>query len=105
MLHIHIFLATPLYTGNITEPCANQYENEIAIGEGSYYAGTATNLPVEAFDDVVGADASPVLIGESRVCQRFLSQSSTFFATSGNFISRRAVTTSHAFAWAAALLS
>ena len=72
MLHVHVFFTAPLSAGDMPQPGADKHEGGIAIWEGPYYSGTATNLPVKAFDDVVGADARPVLIGKSRVRQRFL---------------------------------
>ncbi len=71
MLHVHVFFAAPLCAGNMTEPCADKHEGGISVRESPHNPRTATNLSVKAFNDVVGADARPVLIGERRVCQRF----------------------------------
>ena len=40
--------------------------------ESPLHTSVEADLAVKAFDDVVGADARLVLIGQSRVCQRFL---------------------------------
>ena len=38
----------------------------------AHHTGTAADLPVESFDNVIGTDASPVLAGKIAVGQRFL---------------------------------
>lgn len=51
MLHIHVLLAAPLCTGDMAQPGADKHEGGIAVREGPYHTGTATNLPVKAFDE------------------------------------------------------
>lgn len=89
----------------MTQPGTDKHEGGITVWESPHHASPAADLPVESFNDVVGADSRPVLVGECRVSKCFLQPILYLFAASGSFISRRAVTTSRAFAWAAALLS
>lgn len=105
MFHAHILLATPLCTSDMTKPGTGKHESGIVVRESLYHSGTVTNLSAKVFDDVVGADALPVFIGKSMYASISAIPSSTFLAASGSLISRRAATTSRAFAWTAALLS
>ena len=72
MLHIYVFLAAPLGTGNVAESGTDQHEGRIAVREAAHYPGAAADLPVEPFNDIVGADTSPVFAGKVAVSQRLL---------------------------------
>lgn len=72
VLHIHVFLAAPLGAGHMAQPGADRHESGIAVRETAYHTGTAPDLPVEAFNDVVRADPRPVLRWEVAIGQSFL---------------------------------
>ncbi len=64
VLHTHIPLVALLGVGHIMQPSADQHESVVAIRETTHDTSAATNLPVEPFNDVIGMDASLVLIGK-----------------------------------------
>ena len=72
MLHVHVVLVAPLYTGYMAQPGANQHEGRVAIREGPHHTGPSADLPVQSLNHIVGADPGPVLIGKITVSQRFL---------------------------------
>ena len=72
VLHIHVFLAAPLGTRDVSQPRADQHQGGIAVRERPHHAGPAADLAVQPLDHVVGADACPVLAGEIAVGQRLL---------------------------------
>ena len=65
VLHIHILLISPLSSGHMAQPGTDQHECGIAVREAANHTGTAADLPVEPFNDVIGTDASPVFAGSS----------------------------------------
>ena len=71
MLHIHVLLVAPLGTGHMSQPGADKHEGRIAVRETANHTGAAANLPVQPFNDVVGADTSPMFAGKIAVGQRF----------------------------------
>lgn len=60
MLHVHIFLVAPLGAGNMPESGADQHECRIAVRKTAHHAGAPADLTIQPFNDVVGADASPM---------------------------------------------
>ena len=56
----------------MTKPGTDQHEGRVPAWEVSNRAGTAADLPIQPFNDIVGADTSPVLTGKIAVSQRFL---------------------------------
>ena len=60
MLHVHVLLAAPLGAGHMAQPGTDQHEGGIAIREAAHHTGTAADLPVESFNNVIGTDASPI---------------------------------------------
>ena len=72
MFHIHVLLVALLDTGHMTQPSAGQRESRVAIQETAYHTSAARDLPVQLFNDVVGANASPVFTGKIVVGLRFL---------------------------------
>ena len=56
----------------MAQPGTDQHEGRVAIREATYHTGAAANLPVQPFNDIVGADTSPVLAGKIAAGQRFL---------------------------------
>lgn len=67
VLHTHVHLAAPLCPGYVPEVGANQHQCRIAVGKSPDYPRASANLPVKALNDIVGADAYPVLIREIHV--------------------------------------
>ena len=72
MLHVHVLLVAPLGAGHMAQPGTDQHKGGIAVRETAHHTGTAADLPVESFNNVIGTDASPVLAGKIAVGQRFL---------------------------------
>ena len=60
VLHAHVFLVTPLSAGYMPQPGTDQHQGGIAILESVNHAGASSDFPVQAFNDVVGADLRPV---------------------------------------------
>ena len=75
MLHIHVLLVAPLGASYMAEPGTDQHQSRIAIREAAHYSGAAADLPVEPFNDIVGADTSPVFAGKVAVSQSLLNTS------------------------------
>ena len=50
----------------------DQHEGRVAVWKTAHHTGAAANLPVQPFNNIVGADASPVFAGKIAVGQRFL---------------------------------
>ena len=46
VLHVHVFLVTPLGTGYMAQPGADQHESRVAVRETTHHTGTAANFPV-----------------------------------------------------------
>ena len=67
VLHVHVLLVAPLGAGHMAQPGADQHEGGVAVRETAHYPSTAANLPVQPFNDIVGADTSPVLAGKIAV--------------------------------------
>ena len=67
VLHVHVLLVAPLGTGYMAQPGTDQHESGIAIWEAPHHTGAATNLPVQPFNNIVGADTSPVFAGKIAV--------------------------------------
>ena len=63
MLHIHVFLVTPLGAGHMAQPGADQHQSRIAIREGSHHTGAAADLPDQPLNYIIGTDPGPMLIG------------------------------------------
>ena len=70
MLHIHVLLVAPLGTGHMAQAGADEHQRGVAVREGAHNTGAPPDLAVEALNDVVRADARPVLGGEIAVGQR-----------------------------------
>ena len=61
VLHVHVLLAAPLGTGHMAQPGTDQHQSRVAIRKTAHHTSAATDLPVQPFNDIVGADTSPVL--------------------------------------------
>ena len=70
MLHVHVLLVAPLGTGHVAQSGTYQHESRIAVRETSHHTSAATDLPVQPFNDIVGADTSPVFAGKIAVGQK-----------------------------------
>ena len=71
-LHAHILLVAPLGVGHMAQLSTDQHEGGVAVRETAHHAGTAADLPVEPFNDVVGTDAGPVFTEKIAVGKRLL---------------------------------
>ena len=71
VLHVHVFLVTPLGTGYMAQPGTDQHEGGVAVRETAHYTSAAADLPVQPFNDVIGTDASPVFAGKIAVSLSF----------------------------------
>ena len=69
VLHIHVLLVSPLGASHMAQSSTDQHEGRVAIREAAHHTGTAADLPVESFNNVIGTDASPVLAGKIAVGQ------------------------------------
>ena len=67
VLHVHVLLVAPLGAGHMAQPGTDQHKGGIAVRETAHHTGTAADLPVESFNNVIGTDASPVLAGKIAV--------------------------------------
>ena len=70
--YVHVLLVAPLGTGHMAQPGTDQHQSRVAIRKTAHHTSAATDLPVQPFNDIVGADTSPVLAGKIAVSQRFL---------------------------------
>ena len=53
MLHVHVLLVAPLGTGHMAQPGTDQHEGGVAVREAAHHTGTAADLPVKPFHDVI----------------------------------------------------
>ena len=67
VLHVHVLLVAPLGAGHMAQPGADKHEGRVTIWETAHHTGTAADLPVESFNDIIGTDASPVFTGKLTV--------------------------------------
>ena len=72
MLHVHVLLVAPLGTGHMAQPGTDQHEGGVAVREAAHHTGTAADLPVKPFHDVISTDTGPMFTGKIAVSQRFL---------------------------------
>ena len=72
VLHVHVLLVATLGTSHMAQPGTDQHKSGIAVRETAHHTSAAADLPVQPFNHIVGADASPVLTGKIAVSQRFL---------------------------------
>ena len=67
VLYVHVLLVAPLGASHMAQPGTEQNESGVAIRETAHHTGTATDLPVQPLNDIVGADVSPVFTGKIAV--------------------------------------
>ena len=60
MLHVHVLLVAPLGTGHMAQPGTDQHEGGVAVREAAHHTGTAADLQVEPFNDVISTDTGPM---------------------------------------------
>ena len=65
-------LVAPLGASDMAQAGADEHQGGISVWEGPHNPGAPADLAVEAFNDVVCADPSPVLGGKIAVGQRLL---------------------------------
>lgn len=71
MLHIHVLLVAPLGAGHMAQPGTDQHQSRVAVWATTHELGTATDLSIQSFNNIVGVDASPVFAGKIAVGQGF----------------------------------
>lgn len=74
VLHVHVLFVAPLGASHMAQPGTDQHESGIAVRETPNHTGTATDLPVQPLNDIVGADASPVLAGKVTIGKLFFTK-------------------------------
>ena len=74
VLHIHVFLVAPLCTGHMAQPGTDQHEGRVAVRETAHHTSAAADLPVQPLNDIVGADARPVLAGKVTIGKLFFTK-------------------------------
>ena len=74
VLHVHVLLVAPLGAGHMAQPCTDQHKGRVAVRETAHHTGAAADLPVQAFNNIVGADASPVLAGKVTIGKLFFTK-------------------------------
>ena len=57
VLHIHVLLVARLCACHMAQPGTDQNNGRVAFREAAHYADTATDLPVELFNDVIDMNA------------------------------------------------
>lgn len=72
MLHVRIFLVSPLGSSNMMQLGTDQYERGIVIWKTAYPTSATANLQVQPLNDIIGTNASPALTGKIAIGQRFL---------------------------------
>ena len=72
VLHAHVLLVSPLGAGPMAQPGTDQHEGGVAVQETAHHMGTAADLPVAPFNDIVGTDVGPMFTEKIAVSQRFL---------------------------------
>ena len=65
---------------------ADQHEGRIAVREGPHHTVSATELPVQPLNHIVGTNPGPMLIGKIAVGQRLSITSPYNLFTTGLFI-------------------
>ena len=74
MLHVHVFLISPLGASHMAQPGTDKHKGRVAVRETAHHTGAAADLPVQAFNNIVGADASPVLAGKVTIGKLFFTK-------------------------------
>ena len=103
--HMHILLVAPLGPGHKAQSSTGQHEGGVTVRETAYHTSAAANIPVQSLEKIVGADASPVSIGEIAISKSLSNASSTFLAISFGFTMRNSSTTALTFSRAVFLIT
>ena len=74
VLHVHVLLVAPLGAGHMVQPGTDQHESRMAVRETAYHTSAAADLTVQPLNNIVGADASPVLAGKVTVGKLFFTK-------------------------------
>ncbi len=67
VLHIHVLLVATLGTGYMAQPGTDHHKGRVTVRKTAHHTSAAADLPVQPLNDIVGADASPVLAGKVAV--------------------------------------
>ena len=62
MLHVHVLLVVPLGASHMAQPGTDQHEGRVIVQEAGYHTGAAVELPVQSFNDIIGAAAAVGLL-------------------------------------------
>lgn len=92
-LRIHALRVAPPGVDDMEQPGADQHESGVAVRKAARYTSAATDLPVQPFNVIVGADTSPVFAGKTTSSM----PSSTSFAASCSFMERRSSATDQVY--------
>ena len=74
VLHVHVHLVAPLGAGHMAQPGTDQHEGGVAVWETAHYTSAAADLTVQPLNNIVGADASPVLAGKVTIGKLFFTK-------------------------------
>lgn len=74
VLHVHVLFVAPLGAGHMAQSGTDQHESRVTVRETAHHTGAAADLPVQAFNNIVGADASPVLAGKVTIGKLFFTK-------------------------------
>ena len=74
VLHVHVLLVAPLGAGHMAQPGTDQHKGRVAVWETAYYTSAAADLTVQPLNNIVGADASPVLAGKVTIGKLFFTK-------------------------------
>ena len=61
----------PTGTSHMAQPGTDQHEGGVAVREAAHHTGTAADLPVKPFHDVISTDTGPMFTGKNRLCEAF----------------------------------
>ena len=72
VFHAKIPLCSPLLSRHIPQSGANQHQSRLSVRKSADNAGTSPDFTVHALNNIVCADARPMLAGKFAVSQSFL---------------------------------
>ncbi len=72
MLHVHVLFVAPLGAGRMAQPGTGQHESRVTVRETAHHTSAAADLLVQPFNDIIGADTSPVFTQEIAIGEGLL---------------------------------
>ena len=66
------FLLPHRMSSHMAQLGTDQHKGRITVCDASDHAGSESDFPVQPFNHIIGADASPVFTGKIAVVRRFL---------------------------------